>query len=682
MADDRSGGLGFRGTSNPSSRRVRGADRDLGMDRSITRRDFLNGLPVAVGAIGTLPAIAGGSGWLAAACGPGPPAPGGPYPPALTGLRGSHAGSFEVGHRLRDLVRRQAASGGGIQGWDDSGAVDGGRFDLVVVGGGISGLSAAWFYRKALGPDATILVLDNHDDFGGHAKRNEFTHEGRTVIGYGGTQSLDSPATFSPAARGLLDDLGVDLDLFHAAFDRNLYRSYGLGRAVFFGREDFGEDRLVAGYGSRPAAEFAADAPFSEAGRRDFVRLFDAPPDPWPELEEAAKKDRLAVTSYRDYLEAVGMGPEVQAFFRQRTHGLYGMGTEGVPALDLWAMGYPGFSGMGLEGSDHPRLTLTGKLNATTGPYLSAAPDGEAVPEPYIFHFPDGNATIARLLVRRLAPEAAPGSTAEDIVRARLDYRALDREGSPCRIRLNSTAVRVHPGGAEDAAVTYIRDGVEVRVRAGRVVLACYNRVIPFLVPELPEAQREALGYPPKVPLVYSNVLLRDWRPFVELGASSVYFPAGFHSSVSLDFPVSLGGYAFSSGPDDLVVLHTVRTPCAPGGSAREQYRAGQAELLRMPFETFERETREQLARALGPGGFDPARDIFGLTFNRWPHGYSYEYNPLWDPPFPPGEAPHEVGRRAFGRIHIANADAGAYAYTQSAVDQAFRAVSEILAEA
>ncbi len=637
------------------------------MGRGITRRDFLNGLPVAIGAAGGVATLgAGVPGWLLAGCAPEMAAPDGPYPPALTGLRGSQPGSFEVAHRLRDLVRRQTANGESI-GWDDSAAADGGRFDLVVVGGGISGLAAAWFFRKAAGPDASILILDNHDDFGGHARRNEFTHEGRTVIGYGGTQSIDSPATFSAAARGLLDELGVDLELFHTAFDRDFYRSRGLGRGVFFGREDFAEDRLVVGFGSRSAEEFAGDAPFSPQGREDFVRLFEAPPDPWPELDESAKKDRLGITSYRDFLDALGMGEEVQALFRQRTHGLYGMGTDGVPALDLWAMDYPGFDAMGLNYADHQRLTLTAKPNPT--------------PEPYIFHFPDGNATIARLLVRRLIPEAAPGSSGEDIVRARLDYRMLDREGAPCRIRLNSTAVRVRPGGSEDAAVTYVSDGAEVRVRAGRVVLGCYNRVVPFLTPEIPEAQREALLYPPKVPLVYSNVLLRDWRSFAELGASSIYFPAGFHSSVSLDFPVSLGGYEFSSGPDDLIVLHTVRTPCRPGGSAREQYRAGQAELLRTPFETFERETRDQLARALGAGGFDPARDILGLTVNRWPHGYSYEYNPLWDPPFPEGEAPHEIGRRPIGRVHIANADAGAYAYTQSAVDQAFRAVGEIFAE-
>jgi spermidine dehydrogenase len=621
------------------------------MGRKISRRDFLNGIPVGA----TTLMLPGASGWLLAAC--AEPGPSGPYPPALTGLRGSHPGSFEVAHELRDRV-----AGGGV--WDDSAAADGDDFDLVVVGGGISGLSAAWFYHKAF-PQARILVLDNHDDFGGHAKRNEFTHEGRTVLGYGGTQSLDSPSTFSPAVHGLLEDLGIDLDLFFTAFDRDLYRSHGLQNAVFFGSEDFGEDRLVTGMGRRPAAEFAAEAPLSEAARADFIRLHEAPGDPWPELDEAAKKERLAATSYQSFLDTLGMGAEIQSLYRQRTHGLFGMGPDGVPALDLWGLGYPGFREMGLGAGDHPRLSLTAKPNEN--------------PDPYIFHFPDGNATIARLLVRGLVPGAAPGNTAEDIVEARLDYGVLDRPDSPCRIRLNSTAVRVREGGDGAASVTYVQGGVETRVRARHVVLACYNRVIPYLMPELPEEQREALAYPPKVPLVYSNVLIRNWTSFVALGASRIYFPGGFHASVSLDFPVSVGGYDFSSGPEDLIVLHAVRTPCLPGASARVQHAAGQHDMLQMDFETFERETRSQLARALGPGGFDPARDILGLTVNRWPHGYAFEFNSLWDPPFAPGEAPNEIGRRPFGRVHIANSDAAAYAYTHAAIDEARRAVSEIL---
>ena len=228
----------------------RGSDRELGMGRKISRRDFLNGIPVGAGAL----ALPGLSGWVGE--GAASPLPSGPYPPALTGLRGSHPGSFEVAHALRDRVRTAG-------GWDDSGAEDGGGFDLVVVGGGIIGLATAWLYRKAVGRDARILVLDNHDDFGGHARRNEFLHEGRTVLGYGGTQSLDSPATFSRASRDLLDDLRVDLDLFpHRLRPRPLPLPRPERRGVLRG----------GGFRGRPAGRRVRQAPGGGIRRGGAVR--------------------------------------------------------------------------------------------------------------------------------------------------------------------------------------------------------------------------------------------------------------------------------------------------------------------------------------------------------------------------------------------------------------------------
>ena len=182
-----------------------------------------------------------------------------------------------------------------------------------------------------------------------------------------------------------------------------------------------------------------------------------------------------------------------------------------------------------------------------------------------------------------------------------------------------------------------------------------------------------------KVPLVYTNVALRDWKAFASLGVQSFYAPGSYFTSATLDFPVSLGAYHFSRSPEAPIVLHLLRTPCKPGLPARAQHRIGHAELLATPFETFERNIRDLLGRALGGGGFDPARDIVGITVNRWPHGYAYEYNSLWDPVWPEDQQPCVLGRKQFGRITIANSDAGAYAYTNGAIDQAYRAVSELL---
>jgi spermidine dehydrogenase len=628
------------------------------MDRPITRRDFLNGVAVGVGGAALAP-------WMSA-CGGGPgaakPTTGlpAPYPPALTGMRGSHAGSFEVAHSLRDGAFWSSA--GEPQKKDDT-------YDLVVVGGGISGLASAYFFRKKVGPNARILVLDNHDDFGGHAKRNEFQVRGRLLIGYGGTQSIESPGLYSAVARGLLTDLAVDTARFFKAYDQELYKSLKLGTGVFFDKETFGADHLAVGTGELPWAQVLKDAPLSDRVKRDIARLHEKPLDYMPGVPPAIRKTRLAKMSYRDFLVKVArVDPGVVPFFQTSTHDLYGVGVEAVPALDCWGIGLPGFDGL--------------KLDTGGGGGIGVTPMLAMNEEPYIFHFPDGNASIARLLIRSLVPASLAGHTMDDVVTARLDYGKLDDAASPVRIRLNSTVVRARhvgdPASAKEVEVVYAQGPSLCSVRARACVLACWNGVIPYMCPELPEPQREALAYGVKVPLVYTNVAIRDWTAFTKAKMSEVSAPGSFHSSVMLDFPVSLGEYKFSSSPEEPMVLHLLRTPCSPGLPPRQQHRAGRAELLSMSFETFERNTRDELARMLSGGGFDPARDIEGITVNRWPHGYAYEYSSLWDPDWKEDEKPCVIGRRRFGRFVIANSDAGAYAYTNGAIDQADRAIGEL----
>lgn len=633
------------------------SDRALGMDRLISRRDFLDGL-----------AVAAGMSLLPFGCRPAeqeavfaPERAPGYYPPALTGLRGSHPGSFEIAHQLRD---------GSL--WPSLGRPrdTGERYDLVVVGAGISGLSAAHFFRKAAGAEAKILLLENHDDVGGHAKRNEFTVAGRTLISHGGTESIESPAQYSEIARGVLSDLGIDVQRFYTAFDQHRYEKLGLGEGIFFDRETFGVDRLLPGGKDDVSRSFLAKAPLTEPVRRDILRLYHSAKDYLPGLSSAEKKARLAKMSYRDYLlNVVKLTAAVLPFFQTRTHDLYGVGIDAVPALDCWGLEFPGFEGLELDDGPSPGIGRT--------PLLEQHEE-----EPYIFHFPDGNASIARLLVRRLLPQSLPGSTMEDVVTARLNYALLDETTSATRIRLNSTVVRVRhlgdPASAPEVEVTYVRGGQARTVRAKACVLACWSRMIPYLCAELPERQRQALAYEAKVPMVYANAALRSWRAFQKLGVSDVSAPGGYFVHAFLDFPVDLGEYQSSHSPEEPAVVKLVRTPCQPGLPSRDQHRAGRTELLSTPFETFERNLRDQLGRMLGPGGFDPANDITAITVNRWSHGYAYEYNSLWDESWEDDQRPCVVGRQRLGRIAIANADSDAYAYTNCAIDQAWRAVNEL----
>jgi spermidine dehydrogenase len=624
--------------------------KELGEHRQIPRRDFLQGALVAAATTLTGPLL---KAHAAESLENGVSY----YPPALTGMRGSHPGSFEEAHALRD-------------GREPGTATDTGEaYDLVVVGGGISGLSAAHFFRNRTSAAARILILDNHDDFGGHAKRNEFQLGGRLHLMNGGTLDIDSPRPYAPVPEALLTELGIDVPQLSRKVEHpKFYQSLGMYHGVFFDRETFGADKLVSGYQSVPVRTLLADSPLSARAREDLWRIEESSIDFMPGLSSDAKKLQLSKISYSNYLrDYVKADPAAIAFYQSWPHGEWGVGTDAISALDAWGIGMAGFKGLTLPKGIIPRMGYTPAGYAATG----GSPT---------LHFPDGNATIARLLVRNLIADAIPGTSATDVVTARARYDRLDRAGAPVRIRLKSTVVRaVNSGDAVE--VSYVNGGGTFKVRARNCVMACWNMMIPYLCPELPDAQKAALHKLVKTPLVYTSVALRNWEAFNKLKVSRVYAPAGYFSNFSLNKNVTIGGYRSSMTPSEPILVHLTRTPCKPnvGLSEHEQNTAGSAELLETPFATFERNIRDQLSRTLAGGGFDPERDIEGITVNRWPHGYAPEYNPLWDPDGPESQRPNVIGRAKFGKITIANSDAGGAAYTDSAIAQADRAVNELL---
>ena len=636
--------------------------RALGMDRRISRRDFLNG--IAVGAATTLTVMENGEPAIAAqpATSALQPPSSEPYPPAQTGLRGSHPGSFEVAHRVRDGAYRQFP------------AIDVDTretYDLVVVGGGISGMAAAFFFQNALGRDKRVLILDNHDDVGGHAKRNEFHYDGRLFLGVGGTLGIATNYPYSYQAKSLIREIGIQVERYSEYVDSKLFRGLGLTRGTFFDKEHFGEDRLVTGEGTIPWPDFFAKTPMSDQAKKDLTRLYTSKEDYFPGVSFEEKRAKLSRISYKDFLlNVVHVTPDAMPYFNGRGYR-NNMRVDTVPALVAAFRGAAGFGGLGLHF------------------------DQSFKESSYAFHFPDGGASVARLLCKKIVPRSFDGEqNQETIVTARLRYDRLDEEAGPVRIRLNSTVVRVQHDGTPDilnyaeggihepntlVRIAYVRDGKTHGVRAKNCILACYNSIVRFLAPELPEPQKEALAYPAKVPLVYTSVFIRNWKSFQKLGVSAVSAPNMWHTSVGLDQPVSIGEYKFAKSPDEPTVLHLSTNPNKPGLPRKQQHKDGWRQLLQASWEHVELETRRELARILGPGGFDPAADILGITVNRWPHGYAYTYDSLSDPDVPDEVRPHVVGRRPFGRIAIANSDAGAGAFMNEAIDQARRAVDELV---
>jgi len=628
-------------------------DKDLGMDQPIARRDFLQGAAIGVGGVllgGLAPELADAAAELAEQDRTGY------YPPTRLGMRGSHPGSFEAAHALRDSRTLTAPI-----------AETGESFDLIVVGAGISGLAAAHFFR-ANSPRGRVLVLDNHDDFGGHAKRNEFRVNSRMHLLNGGTLSIESPRPYGKVAADLMRTLGIDAKKLDDECTTSLYESLGLHHGVFFDRETFGVDRLVVRKGeSREAtADYLAQTPLAENVRKDILRIEHGDQDYMPGLTSAQKKDRLSRISYEHYLlKVVRADPGVLPYYLHVTDGWWGCGIDAVSALDCWGTWFPGFQGLKLEDGEAPRMGFTPAGFAATG--------GSDT-----FHYPDGNASIARLLVRSLLPVAIPGRDARDIVTAVADYRKLDRPESAARVRLNSTVLRVRNVGSDRVEVIYSRGGNLYRTTARQCVLACWNHMIPHLCPELPEAQKAALHQLVKTPLVYASVALKSWRSFQRLGIHGVEAPGAYFSSFQLNEAVDIGSYKSVRSPDEPILVRMERTPAKYGLPEREQHKVGRAELLATPFDTFERQIRNELGRALSGGGFDPARDIEGIAVNRWPHGYAPEYNSLVDGDMPPEKMPNVIGRRRFGRIAIANSDAGMGAYTDVAIEEAHRAVHEL----
>jgi spermidine dehydrogenase len=633
----------------------------------IKRRDFVSGIAIGAG------------GLILAGCADDlpntltnevpsvslPPSPGSYYPPTLTGMRGSHEGSYEVAHALSWRGEKPTE----YQLLDE-------HYDLVVVGAGMSGLAAAHFYREKMGPDANVLILDNHDDFGGHAKRNEFHRDGRMMVSLGGAQNIESVTGYSDAATQLMNDIGLNEDFLNfmdasTSEDLALVGNFGANNGVAL--PGAGDHFMYAGnwnavmFGSEGYEQVLESLPLPDNERQKLIAFWGGKRDFLEGLSLSEKWDYLNSVSYNQFLiDKVGLLPTTVPILNAIIVHLSGMTGWNLTVGEALLGGASGIKSLGWLG----RATA-----AAGGAFLDRLLK--------IRMFPDGNASVARLLVQKLIPTVAPEVIGPaNIVGARFNYDALDEARNTTRLRLNSTAVGIRENQAGTVEVDYVEHGSAKRVMADHCILACYNGLIPHLCPEMPESQKAGLAYGVKTPFVYANVQVRNGKAFSKSGATLFQCPYDPFQWVSCAPTVAVGGFEPPRGPEDPMVIFMMHSPMPmtkpdPKLSARDQLRMARTEIYQTQFSDYEQQIREQLQSMLGQFGFQHQADIEAITVNRIPHGYAYPYVKLDDPEWEAGQAPHEVGRAQFGRISVANSDAEAVALMNAAFDAAYRAVEE-----
>ncbi|HHP0338618.1 TPA: NAD(P)-binding protein [Campylobacter lari subsp. concheus] len=593
------------------------------------------------------------------------------YPPKWLGLRGSNNASYEFAHMLRDGEK-----------FDFSAIKPKQEYDLVVVGAGISGLAAACFYQNKFGKDKKILILDNHDDFGGHARRNEIELEDGTILSYGGSETFQSPkALYSKEVVDLLSSLGVDIDELAKRFDVNFYPDLKLSRGVYFSKSEFGVDKVVNGNprkvicddipeeksNGRSIEAFIGDFPLNDKDKKDLIALFKSEKDYLKGMDKKQRDEYVAKTSYKKFLEEkVKLSPQAVKFFEGMTDDFLALGIDAVSCEDARVSFLPGFDKLGLDPIEGEALA--------------------EMEEPYIHHCADGNATVARLMVRRLIPDVSKkGKDMDEITLAHFDYSKLDLAKNKVRLRLNSTVINVE-NTKDGALVTYVNKGKNYRVKAKKVVMANYNSMIPYIVPSMPQDQKDALSKNVKTSLLHTKVIISNWEPFIKLGVHEIYSPKMPYARTKLDYPVDMGGYHHPRDPKKPICVHMVCSPLAfaniqgidlAGMDARDRARVGRNLLFTMSFEEHEKIIRDQLQGMLGSAGFNHEKDIKAIVVNRWGHCYSYTENSLFDDS-EEAQKTIELARKPFGNIVIANSDSDWSAYMHSAIDQAYRAVNEL----
>jgi spermidine dehydrogenase len=541
-------------------------------------------------------------------------------------------------------------------------------FDLVVVGGGLSGLGAAYQFKKQARPGQTCLILENHPIFGGHAKRNEFAVNGFKLTGPQASNSFSVIEREGAPEHEIFSDLKIprtfsyqelDPEFDQLQFDRTsygflLWKDISPSLGLFF---DQGDKPF---WSKDPWGRKLKDTPYPKKVRKDFLR--------WRNTRKNYRSspdfmEWLDAMTYKDYLEKImGLSSEVTQFANPVLASGLGLGCDAISAYGAYQIGMPGFQGFG-------RRTGTRRLGES---------DWQS--------FPGGNDGFTRFFIKSLFPGAIEGQHSfSDILNRPVNFSALDNPSNDVRLRLESMAVRVEhdssPEKSDLVSVMYSKNGQVYRLKARTVVMASAGWTNREVVMDLPDEYKEAYGHFDYSPVLVVNVALTNWRFLYKLGLTGCRWFDGFGFSCNMRKPMIVGDYRQPLHPDKPIVLTFYVPLHYPGLPVPEQGVRGRKEILSTSYRDYERQIIGQMSRLFGSAGFDPSKDIAGIILNRWINAY---LNP--QPGFFFGQdgkpAPREIIWKRFGRIAFGHSELNGHQHWIGAIEEgrsAARKVMELL---
>ena len=535
-------------------------------------------------------------------------------------------------------------------------------YDLVIVGGGLSGLGAVYEFNKVSLRQARCLILENHPIFGGAAKRNEFLVQGQLLIGPQASNAfgiIDRPGI---PGYDVYSELGIPTEFEYGELPPGLkpldFDTTNFGYRLWFDAKSIGH--YFRGQGQDTSGKWVtnlwenkhAGAPYPDKVRKDFLRWRNVA----DRQDDGDGYDRwLDSMTYKDYLEKIlKLDPEITRYADPVLASVVGLGCDVISAYAARQVSMPGFP----EFQGHRSLRNS-----------------------HWHSFPGGNDGFSRYFIKALIPEAIEGGKSfADIHNGRVRFPALDLEGNKVRIRLGSSVVWVeHEDGSipgKGAAVIYVKDGKLYRLKARSVVMACGSRLSRKVVSDLPVNYIAAYNQFHVSPILVANVALTNWRFLYNLGLTACKWFSGFGFGCNIRKPMYVGNYRPPLHPDKPTVLTFYISFHQPGLSIEDQGEKGRKKLLETSFAEFESLIVAQLKQLFSEAGFDAEKDIAGFILNRWTYGY---VNP--QPGFYFGRdgkpVPRDIIRKPFGHIAFAHAELNGHQHWVAAVDEGRRAARQ-----